>query len=143
MINDISKIKQKKFVKFLLKSDVLSSNMIAGMQDHGYDFGSAAVILDMLFAKSKSRRVFMKSYSDALDNSLFSIRDSELVMKLSDITQRNNFSREEVLCLLRISCSHSETLKACGQILHSFCADMVESQALYYITEGKFLKQRE
>jgi hypothetical protein len=135
-------LKKEKFINFLVKSRVINSQMIAGLQDQGFDFGSSAIILNILYDQSENNQQFLKIYSDALDQTLFSVKDLGMILKLVDITQRSQFSRENVVYLLRVSCSHTETLKHCGQLLHSFCMEMVESQAIFYITQGKFRARR-
>jgi hypothetical protein len=128
--------KKDKFINFLMKSEILSSLMIAGLQDLGFDFGSSTVILNLLYEQSENNQKFLNRYNDALDNTLFSVKDQGLIVTLADITQRIQFSREHVTYLLRVSCSHTETLRACGRLLHTFCMHMVASQALFYITSG-------
>lgn len=137
LISETMLMKKDSFVKFLVKSKLLSSEMIAGLQDQGFDFGSSSLILGILYEQSEHNHSFMKVYSDALDNSLFSVKDFDMVLKLADITQKSQFSREHVVQLLRVSCSHAETLKACGRLLHSFCMGLTEGQAVFYITTGK------
>lgn len=136
LISETMELKREKFINFLVKSGVISSLMIAGLQDLGFDFGSSSVILGILYDQSANKQKFLTVYSEALDNTLFSVKDMELILKLADITQRSQFSREHIVYLLRVSCSHTETLRSCGQVLASFCAGMMEGQALFYITEG-------
>lgn len=130
-------LNKEKFVSFLVKSRVLTSQMIAGLQDQGFDFESSSSILGILYNQSENNQQFLQIYSEALDNTLFSVKDMGLILKLADITQRSQFTRESVVYLLRVSCSHTETLKVCGQLLANFCKEMMESQALFYITQGK------
>lgn len=136
LLSGVMELKKEKFVKFLVKSGILTTDVIAGLQDQGFDFGSSSLILGILFEHSQSNREFLKMYSDALDNSIISVKDMGLILKLADITQRNQFSRDDVVYLLRVSCSQTETLKDCGQLLHTFCMDLTEGQALHYITTG-------
>jgi hypothetical protein len=136
LISQVLPLKNNKFIDFLVKSGVISSQMIAGLQDQGFSFGDPSIILEMLYEQSDNTAKFLRIYSEALDNALFSVTDLSLILKLSDISQRSQFSRENIVYLLRISCRHTETLKSCGQVLHCFCVDLMEGQALFYITEG-------
>ena len=138
LISDAMQMKKEKFVNFLVKSGIISSQMIAGLQDLGFDFGSSSIILKLLYEQSENNQKFVSTYSEALDNTLFSVKDSSLILQLADITQRSRFSQEHVMLLLRVSCSHTETLKACGQLLHAFCGGMGENQATLYITTGRW-----
>lgn len=136
LISETIPLKKEKFINFLVKSEVINSQMIAGLQDEGFDFGSSSLILDILYNQSENKQKFIAVYQEALDNTLFSVKDSGLIVKLADITQRSQFSRGDIVHLLKVSCSHSETLKCCGQLLACFCKEIMESQALFYIVEG-------
>lgn len=128
-------LNDEKLLSLIAKAEVLDPLMVAGMQDLGFEFENSSSIIEILFEQSSSRQRFLKTYSNALDNSIVSVRDLSMIMKLSSISELNNFAREEIVQLLRISCSHSETLKCCGQLLHAFCMNMLQGQAEFYITE--------
>jgi hypothetical protein len=122
------------FVKFLKKSKLLDSRMIAGLNDSDLELSGSAIIT--ILRDNWGDVKFIDNFSDALDASIISVNDPEMICQLANIA--GGYSPEIVTEILRLSCLNSNTFQICGKICYNFCKEMQEKQALSYITKCKY-----
>jgi hypothetical protein len=126
-------MKEHKFIKFLQKSKVLDSRMIAGLCESGFEFPNGSDIITIL-KETWGTDKFRHHYSEALDASIISVKDSDMIFELAKIA--SDYTNNKVIDILKLSCIHSDDFRTCGKILKNFCSNMEENQALSYITAG-------
>ena len=121
--------------KVLIKSGVVTPQMLTGLVDAGYNKFDGADILNILHESDEEN--FLHNYAEALSNSAISVRDYVMTAQLREIVDTSEYCPEDVVKTLIVSCTSADTFKSCGEFLGSYCSDMEETQALECMTAGK------
>ena len=90
---------------------------------------------------------FIDRIADAIGNDIISVKDAEMIQTLAHILQTGEqtgeFTRTDIIDILKLFCECAETFKGCGELLLVFCDTYTSRDGTIYkvatdiMTDGK------
>mmetsp|Transcript_3853 Transcript_3853/g.5998 ORF Transcript_3853/g.5998 Transcript_3853/m.5998 type:complete len:417 (+) Transcript_3853:52-1302(+) len=127
-------LSNKKLLKFLRKSSVCTTDLLACLGDGGVVF-PAKTALSLLKAKAKDSRHMSSLITQGIDHGIFNPCNSDLIEALRDMTISEGYGSSDVKSLMSALCSHADSMRECGRVLAAFCADFSAEVAAAYIRD--------
>jgi hypothetical protein len=143
-VSDSLALIPKKTLKLLKESKIVTPTLIAEIltqSAHVSAWLSSARILDLLYEENPTK--FSDTISDALDEDLLDLKDTNMIKALALIMKENECDVHQICNVLQSFCEHTNTFAACGVFLRRFCTfwgDDKDMDKVQLIIDGKVHK---
>jgi len=140
LLSSALQLTDNKFLKLLKQSDMVNPQLLAHIFELSpgkNNLFTGSDILTLLRHKA-STDDFCKSYSEALNNDIICVQHNDIIEHLAEMfNESKEFTNEQVVSVLKESCSHVNTFEAAGKFLHAFGVCLTkEDDAIRLIKEG-------